>query len=164
MQIFDIVILLVVLAMAIWGAIKGFVSQIISIIALILGIYLASRFATLAGEYVKQWLSLDMALSGLRVILFIIILVSTIILGYFTGKAIEGIVKISMLDWLNKLLGFVFSALKAMLVLALLFYFFNYLNSIFNFVEQSLLNTSKAYNILSVFAAKLFPYLTKVFA
>lgn len=162
LPIIDIIILIIILASAIWGIFKGFISQIVSILALILGVWCAFRFSGFFSGEIKDLFSLSVAQSTLHIIIFIIILILVIIIGHFLGKALEGIVKISMLDWLNRLLGFVFAAIKTIMILSLIVYVINYLNNIWDFIPKDTLANSKGYYFLTNFSTKIFPYLQSI--
>ena len=126
----DIIIIAIVIVVAIWGLFKGFISQAVSILALILGIWCASRFTGFLTSKVDGWFNLDIAQDSLHIILFAVIFIVVAILAHFIGKGIESIIKLSLLGWVNRLLGLLFGALKAIVILGIAIYAINYLNKI----------------------------------
>ncbi len=164
MEILDIIILAIIAGAGIWGIFKGFVNQITSIAALLLGTWCAFEFTGLVTEKVTGWFNLNIAQNTLHIILFIIIFIVVLILAHLAGKGIEGIVKLSMLGWLNRLLGFLFGAFKAIIILGIIIYAVNYLNSLVKIIPQDFINSSKGYGLLLHFTQDFFPFLHKIFS
>jgi membrane protein required for colicin V production len=164
MATLDIIIIAIVLAAAIWGLFKGFISQAVSIVALVLGIWCACRFTGFLSSKVNGWFNLEIAQNTLHIILFAVILIVVVILAHFIGKGIESIVKLSLLGWVNRLLGLLFGALKAIVILGIAVSAINYLNSILNLIPQEVLNDSKGYGFLMHFTKEFFPFLHNLFS
>ncbi len=164
MATLDIIILVIIAASAIWGIFKGFVRQIVSIAALLLGIWCACRFTAYLSAQAKELLSLSMEQNTLHIIMFAVIFILVMILAHLIGKGIEGIVKLTMLGWLNRLLGFLFGGLKAAIILSVAVNFINWLNRMFHFVPQEILGNSKGYALLERFSQEIFPFLEKYFS
>ena len=164
MEILDIIILALVAVAGIIGIFKGFVNQITSIAALILGIWCASKFTGFLTGKVSGWFNLDIAQNTLHIITFIVIFIIVLILAHFLGKGIEGLIKLSLLGWLNRLLGFLFGAFKAIIILSIAVYAINYLNGMLNLIPNELLASSKGYGFLMHFTQNFFPFLHKIFS
>ena len=162
--ILDITIIVIIAASAIWGIFKGFVRQIVSIVALLLGIWCAFKFTAYLSAQVKELLSLSIAIDSLHIIIFVAIFVIVMILAHLTGKGIEGILKLGMLGWLNRLLGFLFGALKATIILSIIVYITNHLNRMFHIIPDNFLDSSKGYAFLEHFYTNFFPFLEKIFS
>lgn len=160
----DIIILIIILGAAVWGIFKGFVRQITSIAALLLGIWCAFKFSAYLSAQARELLSLTVARETLNIITFAIIFIVVLILSHFIGKGIEKIVKFSLLGWLNRLLGFLFGALKAILILGVAAYLIDYLNSIVEIIPKDILGSSKGYAFVEQFARNIFPFLQKIFS
>lgn len=164
LSVLDIIILTAIAASAVWGIFKGFVRQIVSILALLLGIWCAARFTASLSSVVKEWLSLEIAQQTLHIILFVAIFIVVMILAHFIGKGIESIIKLSMLGWLNRLMGFLFGAFKAIIILSVAVYAVEYINGILDLIPSSYLNGSEGYGFLKHFAHNFFPYLKNCFS
>jgi membrane protein required for colicin V production len=163
LNIIDIVILIVVLATAVWGGFKGFVAQIAGILALIVGVWCAFKLSGYFAQEIKELFSLSMAVISIKVILFIIFLIIAIFLGKILGEGIEGLVKITMMDWLNRLLGVIFAALQVIMVLSIFVYLLDNINDSWQIFSRDTLNKSQSYQFLHHFATKIFPYLKGMF-
>ena len=164
MATLDIVIIAIVIAAAIWGLFKGFISQAVSIVALILGIWCASRFTGFFSSKINDWFNLDIAQNTLHIILFAVIFILVVILANLIGKGIENLVKLSLLGWINRLLGFLFGALKAIVILGIVVYAINYLNNSFNLIPKEIFSNSKGYGFLLNFTQDFFPFLHNLFS
>ena len=112
MSTVDIIIAVIIVGAAIWGAFKGFVKRAISIAGVLLGIWCGFKFSAWLATQTKELLSLSMAQDTLEIIAFAVIFLVVLILTHFIGKGIEKIIKLSMLGWLNRLLGFLFLFLQ----------------------------------------------------
>lgn len=164
MEILDIILLALVAVAGIIGIFKGFVNQITSIAALILGIWCASKFTGFMAGKVTGWLDLEISQNTLHIVMFIVIFIIVLILAHFLGKAIEGLIKLTMLGWLNRLLGFLFGAFKAIIILGIAAYATDYLNGMFKIIPEDLLASSKGYGFLMHFTQDFFPFLHKIFS
>ena len=160
----DIIILVIIAASAVWGIFKGFVRQIVSIAALLLGVWCAFKFTAYLSAQAKELLSLSIAQNTLHIIMFVVIFILVMILAHFIGKGIEGIVKLSMLGWLNRLLGFLFGALKATIILSIAVYLINYINNMLHIIPQDIFSSSRGYAFLEHFHRNIFPFLEKIFS
>ena len=160
----DIIILVIVAASAIWGIFKGFVTQIASIAALLLGLWCAFKFTAPLSAQITEFLSLDIDRNIMHVIIFAAIFMAIVIAAHFIGKGIEGILKLGMLGWLNRLLGFLFGAIKATILLSIVAYIVNYANNLLHIAPQSIFSESQAYTFLLDFQQKIFPFLEKIFS
>lgn len=162
--ILDIIILLAVAASAVMGIFKGFVRQLASIAALVLGIWCAGKFTEYLSSLVKEWFSPGISQQTLHIIMFVVIFIAVIILAHFLGKAIEGLVKLTMLNWLNRVLGFLFGAIKAMVILSIAVQAINWFNDMTHLIPQSFLDNSKGYGLLVSFAKDFFPFVHNIFS
>lgn len=153
----DFIILVIIAASAIYGAFKGFISQIVSILSLFLGVWCAFKFSGLISSHIKSLFS--MGETAVYLASFIIILAVVIILGNFIGRGIEKIVKLSLLGWLNRLLGILFCAIKAVVVLSLVVFVINYINKSWSLIPAEWFSGSIFYPHLSLLSEKIFPYL-----
>ena len=75
---------------------------------------------------------------------------------------LEGVFRLVMLGWLNKLLGVLFALLKTALIVGLLIIAFTSVNDTFKFVQESVLNESVLYPPLKKLAFEVFPYLKEI--
>ena len=95
----------------------------------------------------------------LKVISFTLIFIAVIIGLALLGKLIEGVVKLAMLEWLNKLLGVAFSILKTGLIVGVAVMVFCSLNNTFGMVSEETLGESVLFPSIRKMAYTVFPYL-----
>ena len=106
MNILDIILLICFIPALIQGIRKGFIAQAISIISIIVGIWTSARFADILGGWIGKYITASEQI--LKIAAFAIILVAVILALAALGKLLEGMFRLVMLGWLNKLLGVVF--------------------------------------------------------
>ena len=160
MNIIDIIILVCCIPALFHGFSKGFVSQAISLIALVLGVWLSFKFSVPFGDWLKSFA--DLPGTVLHIIAFALILTIVMLVLTLIGKAIEKVVKLAMLGWLNKLLGIVFALLKAVLIIGLVIIIFDAIYNLIPFVSSDTLNESVLYNPIKSIANTVFPFLNEL--
>ena len=157
MNILDIILLLCFVPAIFQGIRKGFIAQAVSIISIILGIWASAHFADVVSGWIAQYITASEQV--LRLVAFALILVLVFLVLAALGKMLEGVIKLVMLGWLNKLLGVVFALLKTGLIVGLVIMAFSSLNENFKFVQESVLNESILYPPLKKLGFEVFPYL-----
>ena len=125
-----------------------------------MGIWASARFANIVTEWISQYITASEQI--LKVVAFVLILVAVFLILAALGKLLEGMFKLVMLGWLNKLLGVVFALLKTGLIVGLAIMAFSSLNETFNFVKESVINDSVLYLPLKKIAYDIFPYLKDI--
>ena len=160
MNILDIIILICLVPAIIQGIRKGLISQVIGIISIIFGVWASARFANIVGDWLAQYITCSEQI--LKIVSFALILIVVFIALGLTGRILEGIIKLIMLGWLNKLLGVAFALVKSLLVLGLITLAFNSLNTSFSLVKPDILADSVLYPIIKDFADAVFPYLKSI--
>ena len=160
MNVIDIIILVCCIPALFHGFSKGFVSQAISLIALVLGVWLSFKFSVPFGDWLKSFA--DLPGTVLHIIAFALILTIVMLVLTLIGKAIEKVVKLAMLGWLNKLLGIVFALLKAVLTIGLVIIIFDAIYNLIPFVSSDTLNESVLYNPIKSIANTVFPFLKEL--
>jgi len=157
MNILDIIILICLIPAVVQGIRKGFISQAISIVSLVVGVWASARFANIVGDWISRYITASEQI--LKVVAFAIILVAVFVVLGLLGRLLEGVIKLIMLGWLNKLLGVVFSLIKSFLILGIVVLAFNSLNATFGFVKPEVLADSVLYPVVKDLADAVFPYL-----
>ena len=156
----DLVFGVIIVVVAIMGAFKGFVRQIVGLLSIFAGVWCAFKFSSWAAVKVQQWCH-----AGERtmyIACFIIIVVLVILLGWLLARFIEKILKITTLGWLNRLLGAILGAAKIILLLSVIVYAFNRINTNWNLVSNATLKESSIWVWLVDLYGKVFPYLLKI--
>lgn len=155
MGIIDIIILVIVFASAIIGAFKGFISQLVSMASLVLGIIGASKFTPAIADYLKAYINTSE--TTLHIICFIVLLLAIILICGLVGRAVEQIIQLSMLGWMNRLLGIIFSAIKAVIILSLVTVLIGYIQKTWNVLPENMFSGSIIYPHLVEVADKICP-------
>ena len=157
MNILDIILLVCFIPAIFQGIRKGFIAQAISIISIIVGVWASAHFADIVAGWVAQYITASDQI--LKVVAFALILIAVFIALAAVGKILEGMFKLVMLGWLNKLLGVVFALLKTGLIVGVAIMAFSSLNDTFHLVQEPVLNESVMYPPLKKLAFEVFPYL-----
>lgn len=115
MIIFDIIILIILIFFAIKGLKNGLIVEIGSLVALIAGFFLTSRFTYLIRNCLegKEFPGSEF----IPTISYVITFIAIVILIFFVAKLLTGVAKIIKINWLNKILGFVFGFIKGFIVI-----------------------------------------------
>ncbi|WP_295989550.1 CvpA family protein [uncultured Alistipes sp.] len=115
MNVLDLIVYLA-LALAVWdGWRRGVVLQLASLVAVAAGIWLAARF----GSPVGAWLRLDDAVAPAGG--FAAVFVATMIAVALAGRLLRRLCRFAGLGMLDLVLGVVVAAVKYLLVLSVLF-------------------------------------------
>ncbi|MDR3297590.1 MAG: CvpA family protein [Prevotellaceae bacterium] len=156
MGIFDIIFALL-FGYAIYTGIKqGLVMQLASLLALLLGAYIAFKFSGLLAKWITGFGVGDEAVA---LVSFSLTFVGVLLLTRLVGRVVEKIVKVSMLGWLNRLLGVVFAMLKVAFIVSIALYVVNSVDRMIPFLPQEQVSKSKLYAPLSGLAPAVFSYL-----
>ena len=159
MNIFDSVIVVILIFAFVRGFMKGFFVEIASLIALIGGIYGAIYFSYFASDLLKEyveWSENYITLTAFAVT-FIVIVVAVSSLG----KVFTKMANFVALGMINKILGGVFALLKSVVILSVIFVFIARLNNIIHFIEKETLETSVLYTPVKKIVPTIFPKIVK---
>ena len=162
MSIIDIIILLFLIPALLSGLKKGLIAQLVAIAALILGAWMSCRFTTALGQWASGWIDADIRI--INAIAFIVIFCGVVAILSLLGKLLEGVIKLIMLGWLNRLLGVVFAIMKWGLFLSLIVMLFDSLNTDLRFVPEEKIDESVLYKVLKGVADAIFPYIKSLFS
>lgn len=162
MNILDIIILICLIPAIIQGFRKGFISNAISTLSIIAGIWASARFANMFGIWLSQYF--DVSEQVLKVISFLGILTIVIVGLELLGKLLETVIKMMMLNWLNKVLGILFSIFKYMLIIGLILLALSTLNETFQIIKPEATADSILFGPLVNFADAAFPYIKNTLA
>lgn len=161
MGIIDIIIVLCFLPAIYFGIKNGLVKQLISLATLILGIWLSIRCADIVSGWILRYVELTQF--WVKIISFIVIFFGVALLLNLLGNLIEKIIKITLLGWLNKLLGIVLSIVIISIILAVVIFLLNSINQLVKFLPADKIAESNFYTPLLDLANSFFPYLKNLF-
>ena len=161
MSILDVILLICFVPALVQGLKKGFIGQVVAVISIIAGVWMSFEFATLVSGWLGKYISGSEQI--LKIVAFALILTGVIVGLFLLGKIIEGMFKLVMLEWLNKLLGVIFAMMKTALIVGFLIVVFNSINEAFHLVSEEYLSESLLYPPLKGLADSVFPYLKGMF-
>ena len=141
------------------GFSKGFVIVIASFVALILGVIGAMYFSDMVAEVLQAKTEIDE--QYISITAFSLTFLGIIFGVHLIAKVVNQAVKMVALGPLNKVMGGVFSTLKTMVILSVLFYIFDFANTKVEFVERKTLKESIAYSGLISITQTAIPLVTK---
>jgi uncharacterized membrane protein required for colicin V production len=153
MNFFDIITIVVFLWAVVIGWRSGFVSQFLSLLGVVVGAVLALRYGAAAGALCN----IDPRFAAVAG--FLIIFVLAVIVSNVAAWFLRGVLKFVGLKWVNTLLGILFSLLKGLAVLAMMFISVKSLNTHLQFVEPSYITSSYTFEPVCKIAAPVFEYL-----
>ena len=161
MATLDIILLICFLPGIIRGLSKGFLEQALSLGGIFLSVWAAFKFSTLVCGWLKPYLSLSE--TTLSVVAFALILVAVCLAVLIVAKLLTKVLEMSMLGWLDKVLGLAFALVVNALLLGVFIILFDTLNLKFGFVKPEVLDGSIVYTTLRDFCYLVFPYLKAFF-
>ncbi|PLX14985.1 MAG: hypothetical protein C0598_00240 [Marinilabiliales bacterium] len=156
-NLIDLIILIPVMFFAWSGYRKGLIIEASTLIALILGLYFAIYFSDIAGGFLNKTFQIDQKYMGALsfVVTFIVVVFGVIAIG----KALEKIVDVLLLGFLNKLGGAVFGMLKGALFISILIFAFSYFDLEKNVFSAEARQQSLFYEPVKSIAPKLASWL-----
>ncbi len=160
MNLFDIIIIALLLFGFVRGLIKGLFVEIASLVALIGGVYGAIHFSYFVGDFLKEsvsWSEKHISLAAFAITFILIIIAVSLI-----GKALTKLANLASLGIINKILGAAFGLLKIGLILSLAFIIFERINKTVSFVETDILEESVLYKPVKNIAPIIFPPINKL--
>jgi membrane protein required for colicin V production len=119
MNIFDIIILAVLIFFALKGLVRGLVNEAASLTGLILGGWLAYRYYPALSIPIRKVLHVPANVSSFFA--FMLLLLAAGIIAHITGNVITTALKLVMLGSLNRLGGILIGATEGALLLSMLF-------------------------------------------
>ena len=161
MATLDIILLICFIPGIIRGISKGFLEQALSLVGIVLSVWAAFKFSALVCDWLKPYLSLSE--TTLNVVAFALILVAVCLVVLIVAKLLTKVLEMSMLGWLDKILGLVFALVVNALLLGVFIILFDTLNLKFGFVKPEVLDGSIVYTTLRDFCYLVFPYLKAFF-
>ena len=161
MATLEIILLICFIPGIIRGISKGFLEQALSLVGIVLSVWAAFKFSALVCDWLKPYLSLSE--TTLNVVAFALILVAVCLVVLIVAKLLTKVLEMSMLGWLDKILGLVFALVVNGLLLGVFIILFDTLNLKFGFVKPEVLDGSVVYTTLRDFCYLVFPYLKAFF-
>ncbi len=156
MNIYDLIILVPIVAGFVFGLSKGFVREAISLLSIVFALIFAEMFNKQVAPYVKQLI--DASEQTITVISYVLVFATTIILLIWIAKVIEKLLSQLHLSWFNSLLGGLLGGLKFAIIVSIVMNVFDALDTKFQFVNQK----TKSQSVVYYPTLRLSPTLWKV--
>ncbi len=157
MNVFDIVIIALLIFGFIRGLFKGFVLELSGLIGIIISIYIAKYFAAPAIQFAESLLGIDQKISP--AVGLIIIFLLALLLFHFIAILIDKLISLIALGWLNKLLGGVISFIKYLLIISIFFNAFDFVNNNLKIIDEKTKQKSKLYTPIQKIVPAALPLL-----
>ncbi len=134
MNVFDIIIIALLIFAFIRGIFKGFVMGLSGFIGIISSIYIAKYFSAPVIRLAESLLGIDQKISS--AVGFIIVFLAALLLFHFIAVLVDKLISLIALGWLNKLLGGVLFLLKYLFIISVFFNIFDAANKNLDIVSQ----------------------------
>ena len=161
MGVIDIVIVCCFLPALYFGIKNGMVKQLVALAVIYFGIILSLRFATPVSQWVTE--HVEMTEFWAKAVSFILIFFAVALVLSLFGRIVEKIIKISLLGWLNKLLGVVMTVILTTLLLSVVVYLVDAANNLLEFIPKEKLEESRFYPALLQLSQEVFPHFKELF-
>jgi membrane protein required for colicin V production len=126
MSIIDIIVFVLVIIGIIKGWRNGLVLGIFSVLAFIIGLAAAVKLSAVVAERLQEGTNISQR--WLPVLAFAIVFLVVVFLVRLGAKALEGVLKLAMLGWLNKLGGVLLYVLLYLFIFSILLFYAQQLN------------------------------------
>jgi membrane protein required for colicin V production len=117
----DTVALVLLVISVFKGFTKGFIVALFSFLAFIIGLAAALKLSTLAAGYIGN--AVNISQRWLPVIAFLVVFLIVALAIRLGAKMLEGVVKLAMLGWLNRLGGIIFYILIYFFIFSILLFY-----------------------------------------
>ena len=162
MGIVDIVIVCCFLPVLYFGIKNGLVKQLVAFAVVFFGITLSLRFAAPVSEWMVR--HVKMPEFWAKTVSFILIFFVVALVLSLLGRLVEKIIKISLLGWLNKLLGVVTTFCLFAIAISVIVHFVDSANKLLEFIPKEKLEESRLYPLLLDFSKEIFPRFKELFS
>ncbi len=159
MSLIDILLLLPLVIGLVRGLWKGLVHELMSLVALFVGIFLAYHYSDEAGLFLQQYIGTDGV--ALRILAYLLIFGGVMIAAFALSFLLTKALQFMALGMLNRALGGLFGASKALLIMLVLIYLLNpYIHSSENWAQG--FEESSVYNQMETWSYRAGEWLTDI--
>ena len=148
-MIIDVIILILLVLALFKGFRNGLVVAIFSFLAFVIGLAAAMKLSAVVAGYIGA--NITVSKRWLPILAFAVVFFLVVFLVRLGAKAIEGVLKIAMLGWLNKLGGILFYFLLYLFIFSILLFYAQQLN----LIKPATINASVTYPWLQPLAPKV---------
>ncbi len=161
MSTIDIIIAVCFLPCLFFGLKHGLVKQITSLCTIYFGVTLSLRFSS----PVMEWLSSHVEMSPLaaKMVSLIIIFFVIALLLSLLGRLVEKVLQITLLGWVNKVLGVAMAFVIFTVTLSAVTFIVDQANNALSFIPKEQISESRIYPELLKLSKLIFPYFKQLF-
>ncbi|MBU4192919.1 MAG: CvpA family protein, partial [Proteobacteria bacterium] len=109
----DILLIGIVAIFFIRGLFRGLVKEVLSLTAVILGVFLASRYQHLLVPHLEMYIKSEMTVDALA---YVSVFLGTIIIFWLLARFVRAALDISLLGWVDRAAGGVFGLIEGILI------------------------------------------------
>lgn len=149
----NIILLIPIVYFAYKGFKNGLVVELCSLVALVLGVFVTISFSDVTYALLQE--NFPNLSTGLSILSYVVTFVVVVVAVRLMGKLITKLVDAVALSFVNKTLGSIFGAFKAVLFLALLSILFESLNSKWQMAPDNYTNNSEVYQVVKLTGATM---------
>jgi membrane protein required for colicin V production len=120
MTFFDLIVLALVGASLVAGALRGFVRALIATLAMLVGVVVAARSYETAGSLLRS-LNVVESNAAANAWGFLLIVACALALGFAVGQLLKGGLRRARLGWMDRALGAVFGFARGMAVCCVIY-------------------------------------------
>jgi len=155
-MLIDVVFLILLLLAAFKGVRNGLIVALFSLIGFIVGIAIAVKFSAVAAAYIGQ--AVNISQRWLPLLAFVVVFVLVVVLVRLGARALQGVVEVAMLGWLNRLGGVLFYALLYIFVFSIVLFYFTQTH----FIKPETAQASATYPFIEPLGPKVIDGLSAV--
>ncbi len=161
MNTIDIIIAVCFLPCLFFGLKHGLVKQITSLCTIYFGVTLSLRFSA----PVIKWLSGHVTMSPLaaKMVSFLVIFLVIALLLRLLGRLVEKVLQITLLGWVNRLLGVAMAIVIFAVTLSAITFIVDQANNTLSFIPKEQISESRIYPGLLKLSKLIFPYFKQLF-
>lgn len=134
-MLIDIAFLVLLLFATFKGLRNGLIVALFSLLGVIVGMAAAVKLSAVAATYIGR--AVNISERWLPVVAFIVVFVAVLLLVRLGARAVQGVVEVAMLGWLNRLGGVVFYALLYIFVFSIVLFYLTQIHFIKEETEQA---------------------------
>ena len=161
MGVIDIVIVCCFLPVLYFGIKNGLVRQLVALAVIYFGITLSLKFSSSVSAWILE--HMEMPEFWAKAVSFILVFFVVALVLSLLGRLVEKIIQISLLGWLNKLLGIVMTFVLFLFIISALVYLVDSANNILEFIPKEKIEESRFYPSLLQLAQDVFPRFKELF-
>ncbi len=158
MNILDIIIIIVLLFGFIKGYKKGLVVEVTTLLALIVGVFGAIKFSSLAASFVSAFFTWNEKI--IQLVSFALVFIGIVLAISILAKLITKFINMIALGFINKLSGGVFGALKVGIILGIVLGFLLKFSFIIPFFKEDIIKSSLFYEPIKLLGNLVFKWLS----